>query len=134
MQVFEPRPLKGGCRWTASPRQKTLPFEYSSATISLMDHLEIPRISADIESSPIKFLTWRRYSSFVGSGLSTPGLGIRINIHSCQGLTIRTTPIQPKSHCSRSGCMTQCRLPFLGLTKWDRSAFTRTLNATPPPG
>jgi hypothetical protein len=21
MQVFEPRPLKGGCRWTASPRQ-----------------------------------------------------------------------------------------------------------------
>lgn len=47
-----------------------------------------------MESSPMNFFTCPRYSACGGSGWN------RINIHSCQGLTIRMIPMTPKSHGS----------------------------------
>jgi hypothetical protein len=85
MHVFDPKPFRGGCRWTASPRQKLericlsaantdavlawnkgthiLPSEYLSATVSLINHFEMLRIFAGV-SSPIKSRTLFWYSSF----------------------------------------------------------------------
>lgn len=110
------------------------PLEYFSATTSLINHFEMSRIAAGV-SSPINCRTLPRYSSFEGEMLgSNSRVGNRMNIHSSQGLTMRTMAIQPNSGCSLSGCMTQWRFPFLFSTRWDRSAFTRTLIARPCPG
>lgn len=59
-----------------------LPSEYRSAMISLMFHLDTPKISAGMLSSSIISLTRDRYSAREGSKSSSePGNGNMMNIH-----------------------------------------------------
>jgi hypothetical protein len=68
MEVLEPRPFDGGCRWTASPAQKTRPTEYCSAYTWLTVHAELDVIDTLTVSSPTSFRTIERTNSSVRSG------------------------------------------------------------------
>ena len=56
MEVLEPRPLDGGCRWTASPAANTRCFCRWVAYISLLPHRLVPVISMSRSGMPRRFL------------------------------------------------------------------------------
>lgn len=121
------------------------PFEYLSATVSLMVHVETLMILAGSLLSPTISRTLSRHSSSVGFLNSTVGSGRMMNIHlehtgyhtcayklrghlgtTCfvHGSTILTIPIFPQAGYSTSGCMTQCKLPTRVSMRWDMSTST----------
>src|SRR5206468_6712204 len=62
-QVLLPRPLEGGCRWTASPPQNTRPLEYSVAYAWFTYQIDVLTISSSIVGSPIDRKSTRLNSS-----------------------------------------------------------------------
>ncbi len=55
--MLEPSPFDGGCRWTASPAQKTRCSCRWVAKYSLLPHSEVPVISTSRSGTPTRFLT-----------------------------------------------------------------------------
>ncbi len=57
IDVLEPRPLLGGCRWIASPMQNTRPLDAFSAYMWFTLHTEVPFSFTSIVSSPTRLCT-----------------------------------------------------------------------------
>ena len=57
LEVFEPRPFDGGCRWIASPAQKTRCRWRWVAYISLLPHSDVPVIFTSRSGTPTRFRT-----------------------------------------------------------------------------
>src|SRR5699024_10757057 len=92
IEVFDPRPLLGGCLCTASPAQNTLPDWRFVAYCSLLPHRETPVSSTSRSGEPMRLRMTLSASSSENSG--TPSLisNHQVMSHSFHGRTIRTNP------------------------------------------
>src|SRR3954466_198360 len=121
MEVLEPRPLDGGWRWVASPAQKTRPFEYVSAYISLTVQAEDDLIVTGMSSSPTSRRTTDSAYSVVRSGAPAVTSYPHTIIHSFHGRTQRTRPA-PMPPTVAPGARTQYRVEGRWAVYFARSA------------
>jgi hypothetical protein len=106
MEVFDPNPLLGGCRWIASPAQNTRPDCRWVAYISLLPHREVPVISTWRSGIPRRLRTICVAAASSTTGGSSLMSYPQTMSHSFQGRTMRTRPA-PMPPTFDPGWMTQ---------------------------
>ncbi len=126
MEVLEPSPLEGGCRWVASPMQNTRPWLIRVAYLLLTVQVDTDCSWIARSRSPTRSRT-----TFSAKASSTFGAGWLISYphttsHSFQRRTMRTSPM-PIPPTLDPGCSTQYSTEGRWATNRDRSALKRML-------